>query len=588
MSIAWICALLLLLSVVLSGLRRLFSARRMDADNRPAAGRTAALLVLSMLSASLLYFTLFPPDRQAPAGQLTVLTANAKTTGNTVDGPAIALPEAPAVSGVARAPDLATALRQHPGLQSLRLIGDGLPARDRESVYGLSLHFESADVPLGLVDFWQSPIITPGAMWSVRGRIHGAPDAGVRLIDPAGKVLAQSNVDADGHFTLSDEARGPGLYEYTLNIQDANGKPIEALSVPIAVREPIPMRILSLSGGPNAEVKTLRRWAVDAGAELESRIALGPGMAFQTGQVALSPANLRDSDWLILDERAWDGLSAAEKRTVRDAVSGGLGLLLRITGPLSTTATADFAKLGFRIRNDNLLQGIRLSEKTDKPQWPGLNRRPISVQAESAQTVVADSNNQPLALWRPVGQGRVGVVWLTDSYRLSLAGFPEEYARIWSALAKAVARAQTLDIPMPPDGLSHPDQRAVFCQLENAAQIIAPDGSKTALVIESMPGRGNCAGFWPTSSGWHYLENGAKQLPFFVHPAGQGRALDRQSMQQATRQLSALATTATVSKQIAVAGRHWPYFLAWLALTGLMWLLERSRWGFRRPRSEAA
>jgi hypothetical protein len=59
-------------------------------------------------------------------------------------------------------------------------------------------------------------------------------------------------------------------------------------------------------------------------------------------------------------------------------------------------------------------------------------------------------------------------------------------------------------------------------------------------------------------------------------------------MQQATRQLSALATTATVSKQIAVAGRHWPYFLAWLALTGLMWLLERSRWGFRRPRSEAA
>lgn len=581
MTLAGICALLLLLAVLITGIRRLLVVRRMDAKARPAVWRTALLIILPALSAALLYFTLFPPDRKAPAGQLTVLTANTKSTV-AMNGPVIALPEAPLLSGVARVPDLATALRERPGLNSLRIIGDGLPARDRESVSGLSLHFEPADKPVGLIERWQSPIITPGAAWSVRGRIYGMPKAGVRLLDPAGKLATQDVINADGEFTLSTEARGPGLYEYRLQVTDTGGKPVETLTVPIIVREPTPLRILSVSGGPNAEVKTMRRWAVDAGAELESRITLGPGMVFQTGQVALTPANLRESDWLIVDERAWEGLTAVEKRSVHEAVSGGLGLLLRITGPMSSNATADFAKLGFRIRNDNLAQSIRLPEDAAKPEWPTLNRRPISVQADSGQSVFADSNGQPLALWRSVGQGRVGVLWLTDSYRLSLAGFPEVYARVWSAMAKALARPQRVDHPMPSDGLLHPDQRAVFCPLETDAKVIAPDGKKSRLVVEALPMQGQCAGFWPTASGWHHLENGPSQQAFFVHPASQGLALDRQRLQQATRQLAAMSRKAAASRQIAIPGRHWPFFLAWLTITCLMWLFERSRWGMHR------
>lgn len=586
MTLAGICALLLLLGVLLTDIRRLLAVRRMDAKTRPAAWRTIALVLLPILSAVLLYATLFPPDRMAPAGQLTVLTANADTAASDISGSVIALPEAPLLSGVARMPDLATALRDRPGLNALRILGDGLPARDHESVSGLSLRFEPADKPVGLIERWQSPIITPGAAWSVRGRIHGVPNAGMRLLDPAGKVAAQSVINAEGQFTLSTEARGPGLYEYRLQLTDTGGKPVETLTVPIIVREPTPLRILSVSGGPNAEVKTLRRWAVDAGADLESRIALGPGMAFQTDQVALTPANLRESDWLIIDERAWEGLTATEKRNVGDAVSGGLGLLLRITGPMSSNATTDFAKLGFRIRNDTLLQSIRLPEDAAKPIWPTLNRRPISVQAESGQTVFADSNGQPLALWRSVSQGRVGVLWLTDSYRLSLAGFPEVYARIWSAMAKALARPQRVDHPLPSDGLLHPDQRAVFCQLQTEAKVIAPDGNKNLLVIEALPMQGQCAGFWPTATGWHHLENGSSQHAFFVHPASQGQALDRQRLQQATRQLAAKSHKAADNKQIAIPGQHWPFFLAWLTLTCLMWLFERSRWGVHRIPAE--
>lgn len=586
MNLAMLCAILLALAGVLSGLHRLWQLRRLHATARPAPWRSAALIVLPAVSAALLFFSLFPPSRQAPAGQLTVLTANTGKIGSNSSGSAIALAEAPAVSGITRAPDLAGALRQRPGVQSLRIVGDGLPVRDRESVSGLSLVFESATAPTGLVEYWQTERITPGALWSVRGRVRGVPDAGMRLLDPAGKVVSKTAIDATGRFMLNEAARGPGLYEYRLQIVDGTGKPTETLTVPIAVREPQPMRMRNLSGGPNAEVKALRRWAVDAGADLDSRIALGPGMAFQTEQAAITPAGLRDTDWLIVDERAWDALTTTEKRTVRDAVNGGLGLLLRITGPLSANADADFAKLGFRIRDAAIVQSVRLPEKIPKPMWPGLNRRPISVQSDGAQSVFADSNGQPLAVWRPVGQGRVGVMWLTDTYRLYLAGFPEAHARIWSLLATTLARIRSDAAPELPDSLLHPDQRAVFCRLAGAAQVAAPDGRKTTLVIEPLPRRGNCAGFWPMAPGWHRLQSGTQWHAFYVHPAEQGAALDRQDTQTATRQLVASALPAKAPARIAVPGPHWPYFLAWLVLTCLLWWLERSRWGARQNPSQ--
>jgi hypothetical protein len=136
------------------------------------------------------------------------------------------------------------------------------------------------------------------------------------------------------------------------------------------------------------------------------------------------------------------------------------------------------------------------------------------------------------------------------------------------------------------DGLLHPDQRSVFCQLETGARVVSPDGNKTEMVLEPLPMQGQCAGFWPRATGWHYLENGPSQHAFFVHPPSQGQALDRQRTQQATRHLVAMSAKVADNKQIAMPGRHWPFFLAWLLLTCLMWLFERSRWGVHRIPSE--
>ena len=44
-------------------------------------------------------------------------------------GPVLALPEAPRIDGVARVPDLGTALRRHPDVERVRVLGAGLVVR---------------------------------------------------------------------------------------------------------------------------------------------------------------------------------------------------------------------------------------------------------------------------------------------------------------------------------------------------------------------------------------------------------------------------------------------------------------------------
>lgn len=581
MTLQTACALLLLLAVSLDALRRLLVLRGLPPGTRPVLWRTVGLLLLSAASAALLYLVLFPPARSAPVGRLTVLTAHAEGLSRGV-GPSVAMPEAGNAAGTVRAPDLATALRQHPGTRALHILGDGLNPRDLPAATGLAIDIGPAPAPGGLVEYWQDTDITPGMPWRLRGRINALPNAEVRLLDPAGRVVAQARIGNDGGFTLGDVARGPGLSEYMLQLRDAGSKPVESLTVPVAVESPAPLRILGLSGAPNAELKMLRRWAVDSGSDLDSRILLAPGMALRSADVALTPARLRDTDLLMVDERAWQGLSAAERRSVQAAVRSGLGLLLRLTGPLAAETRADFAGFGFRIRESGGDTAVRLPEPGNKPQWPQLSRRPALVDASAAQVLLADSNGRALALRRDIGQGRVGVLWLVDSYRLPLAGFAPAHARLWRTVVSDLARARPDAGPDMPVELSHPGWRSVFCRVGERTQIDAPDGTRTVLVPVTLPGRGRCAGFWPLQSGWHRLQTDTGQQAFYVHPAEQGRNLRRQSVQQATRQLAAASEPAAAQGLIDVPGSPWPWFAAWLMIASLLWWLERSRLGRTR------
>jgi hypothetical protein len=582
MSIPQIFIALLALAVCIGVGRLLYGVQRTDRPSRPKAWRVVVLVLLQIGSAALLYFTLFPPARLAPAQNLVVLTSHGQVADIAPGaGRVIALPEAPVQADIARVPDLASALRRYPGAASIQVIGDGLPLRDIDAARGLSVVFQPAPLPEGLTGLsWPSPV-SPGMRWQLHGHVQYRQPVTIELLDPGNAVVASTRPDALGGFSLSDGARSAGQALYRVRVLDAGKKPLELLDIPVWVEKSVPLRVVMLSGGPNPELKYIRRWASDAGLELESRIALGQGMQIQTGNAGLNAANLRNQDLVILDERAWSGLGAGGRQALIDALNGGLGVLLRLTGPLDGPAAGELRALGFSVQESKAVQGVRLPEGQDKPLLPELSRRPLRVQSPDGVVLLRTDKNEPLGIWRAQGQGRIGLWWLTDTYKLALSGASSRHGQLWAEAAAAVARAR--DNPSLQNRQQHVwvDQRAVFCGLSEKAAVREPDGRISELLIENKGANTGCAAFWPRLPGWHSVNSKTATQPFYVRAAGEAPGLKTNALREGTLALAGGRSVAGSTVKTPVPGPHWPYFLAWLLVTALLWTLERSRLGSR-------
>lgn len=575
--------LTLALAATLGSLRVLWQARRAAAP--PRRWRTLALIALQLGAAVSLYFTLLPPSRPRTAPTLTVYTADATATSAT---PAIALREAPAGIVATHMPDLASALRQHPGTRRIAVIGQGLPARDRDAARGLEIAFAPSPLPRGVVELDAPRWVSAGQSWTLRGRVEAVAGGSVVLHDPADQLVARTALDADGRFTLHAPSRSAGLAEFSLHVHDAAQQPIERLPLPLATLPGDRLRVAMVAGGANPELKYLRRWAVDAGLQVDSRLNVSPGVALVAQPVSIDAATLQTWDLLIVDDRAWYAMSAGERRAVITAVQQGLGLLLRFTGEPNARERVLLAPLGFALRAVEASRGVRLSalnaEQPDTTsvdasttKLPELSRRSLQVDTSDTQPLLRDGDGEPLAQWRALGRGRVGLWWLTDSYRLVLAGAGDRYADTWSGALSQLARPRGRAAPRFQPTPSWVGERITICAAD-APQVLAADGEVLTLIADPARGDG-CAGYWPQHAGWHRLIDGDKQWPFFVHAPDQAVALHAAQRRQATQSLLMLADTPARASSAMQPVARWKIFLVWLLIACALWALERSRGG---------
>jgi hypothetical protein len=588
-------AMLLALAVAIASVRMLFGAYRSDAATRPRAWRIVALLSLQAIAAGLLYLTLLPPSRPVEAGTMVVLTARADRV-DALQTPSgehrVALPEAGAIGTAERMPDLATALRRHPGTTRLHIVGAGLTARDRDAAQGRALAFAPARLPRGIIELWSPDSVQAGAAARVHGRVHGVAKGMVELLDPAGRRVDRVAIGQDGNFAMSGEARSAGPFAFRVRVRDADGATVEEANLPLLATAPMPRRVLLLSGAPSPELKYLRRWAADVGLSPHAEIALGGGLRTGDTPVSFDAATLAGFDLVILDERAWQSLGAAQYDALHAAVRDGLGVLLRITGPLSAQGrtrlrgfglTADAAKVPETVR----LAAPQLSTAEDNDgnsgnrkeatSVPTLARRALRIDAVDAGPLLRDADGSALAVWRAEGRGRVAVWLLADTFRLVLAGHEDRHARLWSDATGVLMRARGGRTPTLQNE-ARQGQRAVLCDISPGSTVEAPDGTRTQLLADPIGGAAQCAGFWPTSAGWHRIRNGDDAWPFHVAARDTLPGVQARELRDATTVLVRTAS-APPSSAASAPGQRWPWFLAWLAASALLWWLERTRYG---------
>ncbi|MEG8128882.1 carboxypeptidase regulatory-like domain-containing protein, partial [Xanthomonas hortorum pv. gardneri] len=342
LSLPWLVGSALFVLVVVGWFRLL----RAHARQPHSRARLWLLLAAQPLLAGLLYPVLLPPPRAGSMSELHVATAG--TTAAQVGPNAaqwVALPEAPALAGVARVPDLATALRRAPGTTAVVVHGTGLPARDRDAL-GVPLRLALGPAPQGLVAVSPPPPVAPGETFAISARVQGLPAARVELLDPAGQVVDTAVANATGQVHLRGLARAAGQVVFALRLRDAAGAERSRVQVPVLITAVPPARVLLLAGAPQPELKYLRRWASDAGLDVRSQIAVGPGV--QLGEsAALDATSLDKLDLLVIDQRRLAALSSTQRQSVRAAIDRGLGVLVRTDGPLDTGTRAALNALGF-------------------------------------------------------------------------------------------------------------------------------------------------------------------------------------------------------------------------------------------------
>jgi len=592
---------LLILALITGAARMLWLAWQRSPRARMA--RVVLLLLLQAASTALLYRTLFPPA--ITTGTETLIVATEHAPANLAKAPSanervVALPEAGSITAAEPVPDLASALRRHPAAARLRIVGRGLTARDRDSVQGLPVEFVPTPLPRRLIELPASIRAQSGADFEIRGRVNDMRDGSVELLDPSGQRIDRQSIAADGHFILRGATRAPGLVEFRVRVADAGDATVEEGTLPVEVFAPTPVRVLALAGTPDAELKYLRRWALDSGVRLTTQVQLGGGMQLGDLPVSLNAATLKKFDAVIIDERAWDGLGAARRQALTAAVRNGLGLLVRVTGPISASTRSSLASFGLRLADASIEPAFVLPSpeynhdftvarlgpgSVDAPtsstvastELPELTRQALRIDTANAHVWLRDTAGHALAAWRPLGRGRVGAWLPMDTFQLVLVGRNDIHAALWSQAVATVARPVTATtLPEPADGLQ--GTRMTLCGLAEDASVAALGKQPQPLLIDRATGTARCAGFWPRAAGWHLLRSGKAEVPFHVRAPRELPGVVALQDRDATQRLM-LASPLRTSSIATAPGARWPWFLAWLIVSTALWWLERARIG---------
>lgn len=555
------------------------------AARRPLRARLAFALAQPVLALAL-YFVLFPPIGSRAAASLVVLTPGAVTAqvdaleaGTRI----VALPGAPAHPDAEPMPDLGTALRRHPDTGELRIAGYGLPTRDLAAATGIPLRFDPAPLPPGIVDWIAPQVVRPGSVWPVSGHVRGAAGGRVDLVDPGAVVAATGAIDADGAFRLESTARIDGESVLGLRALDAEGTLVDEVPLALVVRAGDAQRVLLLAGNPSPETKYLRRWAVDAGIQLAARIGVSPGIAVREGEPALAAPALRELDLAIVDERAWGSLGHAEKSALTDAVRAGLGLLLIGRSAPSRNVAADWTQLGLAASVTGSAQTVALDRSLglDPRDRFAFTRVPLALDAHDVTVLGTADDGAPLGWMRPLGQGRVALWSLVDSYRLTLGGRPERFGSLWAQVFEAVGRARSAVPPRLP-ARARSGERSVVCGIPVDAAIDGDPAIRLAVSADASDIRKRCAAWWPVRAGWHRLAAAGRSWPIHVLGPGEAHAAAAAERHDATRRLADAATTSTARTAVDAPLSRWPFAAAWLALALLLWWWER-HWPASRP-----
>lgn len=307
--------------------------------------------------------------------------------------------------------DLRIALyRGEPG--PVYLLGDGFSQLDLLKFSGQNVKCISDPKAQGLSFLNWKGILRQGEIQTIYGKLHSGDSIRMKIIQ-AGEVLAEMTLDkGDGEFKLEFPSLLIGRNEVDLHVNDSLLGRIRFFS-----KVPEPIRYSLKFDFPGPEVRFLGQHLVSSGQLVSEEITVSKSAVIQ------SNASQSDSvGFLIIDPAQLD------RQETKKAIKTGVSVLIMNLNNVQQ----DFSLINKALETDFAVSKVS-SDESRKVQ-DDLEAAPYEMEAKPAQ--VRHFENA-FAVQR-VGNSKVGVSLLGQTFPIKLAGDSLRYRRIWQEILGAL------------------------------------------------------------------------------------------------------------------------------------------------------
>lgn len=466
----------------------------LEARSRKTAGRRAIVMALNVLAFVALWGLLTQPATESVTqNNATLVTAGASAADlENLDGPVYLMADSGlSLAGSTVINDVEALRRQQPALDSLTVLGHGLPAAAwGDQPVAQRIEFNPPPVPPGLVDVRWDQRTVLGRSVGIAGRYHGGDAAGwtLALEHQAGEVLAATQIQADGTFALTFQPKTAGGHVPRLVLTDAQGAERDNQPLPVWVEESSPMKVLMHLSRPNFEANAIKQFLLDGGAEVTVEVELSreirrtevPGDG-NSGGTGLTREGLSELDLLVVNAAGLEEMGSGEVAAIEGAVADGLGVLVLVDESVVVSGVMPFAVTG---------DGGEVSvfEGAFGVNVVG------GLEATAAEGVVRSDAGDVLVAVRGRGNGNVGVSVMGDSFGWRMSGDEggERFGEVWGEVVERVGRVRVEgEVVRSGSGRG-------FVRVGEKVEVCGE-------VVEEMGVR-ECVGEWEGSEGWS--ENG--------------------------------------------------------------------------------
>lgn len=491
-------------------------------------------------------------------------------------------------------------LRQHqPGLQTLHLLGYGLPTEELEQLQGLHLQPHLSEPPAGIQTLNWAQRVKLGQAVEVNGKYTTKASEATLYLHAAGQLQDSVALPLDSSYTIrlryTPKVKGRAVYTLLQKI----GSQIDTLGqLPVHVEEPQPLGVLLVAAAPNFEFKFLKNHL----GELQHRVAFRTTISKNLSQSEwlnmpktdlsrITPRLLQNFDVVITEPEALQNLSAGERSALQQAVSSdGLGVLSIAAAPVNNRSTAFFTSFDAR-------RVAQQESRSARASWAGTDAATATaapytlVNAPALSALISETGNNVLAGARKAGWGNVAMSLVPQTHPWQLEGKEEIYASYWATLLSAVAKEQVQEqfwqvtqpqFPQPnqPVQLTFTDYTSSGTPASATVTRLADSTSINMPLAQHMHQPEKFSGdFWPRRSGWYQVQAAGAQPYFIFVQSPTDFDFESIASRHAATQVF-VASRSTNPSDAALAYRKepvplWWFFALFVLSSGFLWLEEK-------------